>query len=164
MPDEPDNAPVRASSKDNELNGNVHPNSRAARGDEAIEAERAAREAAQPSSPAPETAVDNSAELEDLNSQVDDLTADNEALATQTEELTKANADLTEQLEKAQSGEATAHQDEVKAVERAEKAEARVTELEKQLEDIAGAKADDEAAAKAKTDGKPAGAPPVTQQ
>lgn len=116
--------------EDNRTNNNVHPNSRAARGDEAIEAERAARAAA---APAPEPAEDTATQLESLNKQVEDQTSRIADLEEANEQLEQDVKDAQEAQKKAQEAEAKAQEAAGAAIKRADNLEAQVKDLTDQL-------------------------------
>lgn len=111
-------------------NNNVHPNSRAARGDAAIEAERAARDAALPAQPAANDDSDKDAKIAELEASVESLTADKDALETELAE----HKDAAGKDGETAATELKAAQDEVASEkDRADKAEAKVQELTDQL-------------------------------
>jgi chromosome segregation ATPase len=127
-----DNAPVRASSKDNVINNNVHPNSRAARGDEAIDAERRAREAAAPVATSEDqvNGGEKDARIQQLENELAearDLITDLEAGAGDHDtQLAEAN----KTVEAAQADVTAAQKERDEAISRAEKAEAEVKKLQ----------------------------------
>lgn len=120
--------------EDNKHNNNVHPNSRAARGDDIIEQERIARDqATADAKPASDTTDPDTGpeRVQQLENQVADLT---EKLSEAEIERDAAKEDLEDAAKSHEDALKTAGTDSDKAVKeataRAEKAEARVKELE----------------------------------
>lgn len=118
-----------AQTDDNRVNNNVHPNSRAARGDEAVDAERRAREEAAPASEVtdPDTGAARVQELENEVAELKDQISDLET-AAEGHDIELAEANKT--VEAAQADVEAANKERDAAVERAEKAEAKVKELQ----------------------------------
>lgn len=133
-----------AQENDNKLNNNVHPNSRAARGDQAIEEERAARDAANPSPDAtadPNPATDSS--VDDSATQIANLAEANEQLETDIEDLqkdiktandlaTEAKKDLDASVKEADAAAKQARE----SSERADKLQQEVEDLTKELDTV----------------------------